>query len=138
LNILKIKKILLIIVGSVSLVLGVIGILMPVLPTTPFLLLASFCYLRSSEKLYNWLINHHVFGPYIYNYLTYKAIPKKTKIGAIIFLWCSLIISSLIISSLHIKIFLFLIGIAVSLHIITLKTLSKENLNIAEEQIIKK
>ncbi len=137
-NILKIKKILLIIVGSVSLVLGVIGILMPVLPTTPFLLLASFCYLRSSEKLYNWLINHHVFGPYIYNYLTYKAIPKKTKIGAIIFLWCSLIISSLIISSLHIKIFLFLIGIAVSLHIITLKTLSKENLNIAEEQIIKK
>lgn len=137
-NILKIKKILFIIIGSISLVLGVIGILMPVLPTTPFLLLASFCYLRSSEKLYNWLINHHVFGPYIYNYLTYKAIPKKTKIGAIIFLWCSLILSSIIISSLHIKIFLFLIGIAVSLHIITLKTLSKENLNIAEEQIIKK
>jgi uncharacterized membrane protein YbaN (DUF454 family) len=138
LNILKIKRVLLIIIGSISLVLGVIGILIPVLPTTPFLLLSSFCYLRSSEKLYNWLINHRVFGPYIYNYLTYKAIPKKTKIGAIIFLWCSLILSSIIISSLHIKIFLFLIGIAVSLHIITLKTLSQENLNIVEEQIIKK
>ncbi|MDF2678708.1 MAG: uncharacterized protein K0Q97_3062 [Bacillota bacterium] len=137
-NILKIKRVLLIIIGSISLVLGVIGILIPVLPTTPFLLLSSFCYLRSSEKLYNWLINHRVFGPYIYNYLTYKAIPKKTKIGAIIFLWCSLILSSIIISSLHIKIFLFLIGIAVSLHIITLKTLSQENLNIVEEQIIKK
>jgi len=81
-----IKKYLLIFAGSLSLVLGVIGAFVPVLPTTPFLLLSAYCYLRSSKRLYNWLINHRVLGTYIYNYLTYRAITQRTRIVALIIL----------------------------------------------------
>lgn len=56
----SLKKYLLIIMGTISLILGTVGIFIPILPTTPFLLLASYCYIRSSKKLYNWLINHKV------------------------------------------------------------------------------
>ncbi len=122
------KKYLLIFLGSVSLVLGTIGIFIPVLPTTPFLLLASFCYVRSSERLYKWLINHKIFGAYIYSYLTYRAVPKNTKIGTIVFLWSTLIVSMIIVHSLHIRLFLTIVGIAVTIHLVTLKTLSREEM----------
>lgn len=116
------KKYLLIFAGSISLALGIIGVLLPVLPTTPFLLLSSFCYIRSSNHLYNWLINHKIFGSYIYNYLTYRAVKKSVKIGALIFLWFSLLISILIVSNLYLRIFLMAVGVAVSIHLLTLKT----------------
>lgn len=121
------KKYLLIFAGSISLVLGIVGVFIPVLPTTPFLLLSSFCFLRSSKRLYNWLINHKLFGSYIYNYLTYRAINKNTRIGALIFLWLSLLVSIFFVSNLHMTIFLFAVGIGVSIHLFTLKTLNKEN-----------
>ncbi|MDD2484163.1 MAG: YbaN family protein [Eubacteriales bacterium] len=124
----SIKKYLYIIVGSVSLILGIVGVFLPVLPTTPFLLLSSFCYVRSSQRMYHWLINHKIFGAYIYNYLTYKAIPKKTKVGAILFLWTTLIISMIIVKYLHIRLFLIVVGLAVSTHLLMLKTLNKEDL----------
>ena len=118
----SLKKYLLIFAGSISLALGIIGVLLPVLPTTPFLLLSSFCYIRSSNRLYNWLINHKIFGSYIYNYLTYRAVKKSVKIGALIFLWFSLLISILIVSNLHLRIFLVAVGVSVSIHLLTLKT----------------
>ena len=129
----SIKKYLYFFVGSVSLALGVTGVIIPVLPTTPFLLLASFCYMRSSERMYNWLINHKIFGAYLYCYMTYKAIPKKAKIGAMIFLWSTLIISMLLISSLHIRIFLVAVGIAVTVHLRILKTLCSEDMKALTE-----
>jgi uncharacterized membrane protein YbaN (DUF454 family) len=121
----SIKKYLLIMLGTISLVLGFIGIFLPILPTTPFLLLSAFCYIRSSEKLYNWLINHKIFGKYIYNYMTYKAIPKKTKIIAISSLWATLTVSIIFMDNLHIRIFLILVGIGVSIHLLKLKTMDK-------------
>lgn len=124
----SIKKYLLILLGSLSLILGIIGIFLPVLPTTPFLLLSSFCYVRSSKRMYNWLINHKVFGNYIYCYMTYKAIPLKTKIFAIAFLWTTMIISIMLISSLHLRIFLAAVGIAVTVHLFTLKTLNPDDI----------
>lgn len=117
------KKFMLILIGTISLIFGIVGILMPLLPTTPFLLLSSFCYLRSSKRLYNWLINHRILGNYIYNYLTYRAIKKSAKIGAIIFLWISLGLSIFIVESLYLKILLFAIGIGVSIHLLSLKSL---------------
>lgn len=118
-------NILLIGLGSVSLVFGIIGILVPVLPTTPFLLLSSFCYLRSSERLHKWLINHKIFGSYIYNYMTYRAVKKSTKIGALISLWLSLGLSIILLKNLILKILLFVTGSTVSIHLIKLKTLEK-------------
>jgi len=120
------KKYLFIFLGSISLVLGIVGVLVPVLPTTPFLLLSSFFYLRSSNRLYQWLIHHRIFGSYIYNYLTYKAVKQSSKIGAIVFLWFSLLISIFIVTSLHLRIFLVVVGICVSIHLLTLRTLKKE------------
>ena len=119
------KKYLLIISGSFSVALGVVGIFIPVLPTTPFFLLAVFCYLRSSKKLYRWLIYHKVFGAYIYNYITYRAVLKSTKIGAIIFLWIGLAISILIIDNWYGRGLLFLVGIGVSIHLILLRAVDK-------------
>lgn len=127
------KKYLYVFLGTVSLVLGAAGVLLPVLPTTPFLLLASFCYLRSSERMYNWLISHRIFGAYIYCYITYKAIPRKTKIGAVIFLWSTLTVSMLLVSSLHIRIFLIVVGISVTVHLLILKTLSVEEMKALNE-----
>lgn len=123
-----IKKYLLILMGTLSLVLGIIGIFIPVLPTTPFLLLSSFCYLRSSKRMYNWLIHHKILGSYIYCYLTYKAIPQKTKVRTILFLWSTLIISMLLIESLHLRIFLLLVGLGVTIHLLMLRTLSLEEM----------
>ena len=124
----SIRKYLLIFLGTLSLGLGIIGVFLPVLPTTPFLLLASFCYVRSSKRMYNWLINHRIFGSYIYCYLEYRAVPRKTKIGALIFLWTTLLVSATLVPSIQIKIFLMVVGIAVSLHLLTLKTLSLEDM----------
>ncbi len=124
----SVKKYVLLFLGTLSLVLGIIGILLPVMPTTPFLLLSSFCYLRSSKKLYNWLVYHRVFGAYLYNYLTYKAVTLRTKVMALIFLWWGLIASMLLINHLHVRLFLVCVGIAVSIHLFTLKTIRKADM----------
>lgn len=124
----NIKKYVLVFLGSVSLILGMIGIFLPVLPTTPFLLLAAFCYMRSSRRLYEWIINHKLFGSYIYNYMTYKAIPRRTKVIALLFLWCTLGISIFFVPSMIMKGIFPLIGIGVSIHLLKLKTLEKRDL----------
>ena len=119
----SIKKYLLLIIGTISLVLGTIGIFIPLLPTTPFILLASFCYIRSSNRLYDWLINHKIFGKYIYDYLVHKSVKKSAKITAVSLIWFSLFFSFYIINNLYINLILLIIGILVSIHIIRLKTL---------------
>lgn len=116
-------KYLLTIAGTISLVLGIIGIFAPILPTTPFLLLSAVCYMRSSNRLYNWLIKHKVFGVYISNYIKYKAIRKNIRIIALAFLWLSLGLSIYIIDSIHFRILLFAVGIGVSIHLCLLKTM---------------
>lgn len=122
------RKYLLITAGFLSLGLGLIGIITPVLPTTPFLLLSSLCFVRSSDKLYDWLIHHKVFGKYIYNYLKYHAVTKRVKISALVFLWISLLISILIINLFWLKLVLIGIGAAVSIHILSVKTLNSDKL----------
>ena len=115
-------KYMLFLIGTISFVLGIIGVFVPVLPTTPFLLLSSFCYIRSSKRMHNWLIHNKIFGEYIYNYMTYRAVRKSVKIKALLFLWMSLLLSIYIISNLYLDIFLLLIGISVSAHLLSLKT----------------
>ncbi len=131
-----IRKYVYILLGSVSLALGVIGIAVPVLPTTPFLLLTSFFYLRSSERLHGWLMNNRILGPYIYSYMTYKAIPGKTKLFTIIFLWSTLTISMIVVPSLHVRIFLAVVGITVTVHLVLLRTLSDEEMKSIEKDLI--
>lgn len=110
--------------GTICVILGFIGIIIPVLPTTPFLLLAAFCYMRSSQRLYNWLLNHRLFGPTVSNYLKYRAIAKGTKRGAMIILWASLLISIVVVDKLQIRLLLLLIGLVVSWHLASLRTIA--------------
>ncbi len=122
------KRILLIIAGSVSVALGVLGIFLPILPTTPFLLLAAACYAKSSDKLYNKLLNNKYLGKYIRNYRERRGIPKKTKIITISFLWLSILFSAFTATTLlWLRILLFVIAIAVTAHILKLKTLERDD-----------
>ena len=89
-----IYKGILVTLGIISFGLGVLGIFVPGLPTTPFLLLSAFLFFRSSEKLYNWLIHHPRFGAYIRYYRIHKAIPLKTKIYATALMWLMVFIST--------------------------------------------
>ena len=124
----SVKKNILVTLGSISLVLGVVGIFLPILPTTPFLLLTSYLYFRSSKRLYYWLLNQRVLGLYIYNYINYRAVLLSTKIFSLIFLWTSLVISIILADSTHIRAFLLVVGICVTIHLHMLKTIKKADL----------
>lgn len=89
------KKIIFRILGFTSLILGIIGIALPILPTTPFLLLSSFLFLKSSEKLYNWLLNNKILGQYIKDFQIEKSIPLKVKISSISLLWLTISTSAI-------------------------------------------
>ncbi len=123
-----IHKHLLTILGSLSLALGMIGLVLPILPTTPFLLLAAYCWLRSSKRLYDWLMGHKVFGPYLYHYMTHRAVMKRTKVAALILLWASLLVSMLAVDNRHVQILLPVVGLAVTAHVLSLKTLTQTEL----------
>jgi uncharacterized membrane protein YbaN (DUF454 family) len=79
--------------GTICLILGAIGIVLPILPTTPFLLASAACYYKSSSRMHQWLINNKWFGDYIKNYQEGRGIPKKTKITALTILWITIGIS---------------------------------------------
>ncbi len=125
----SVKKTALLVAGVLSLALGALGIVLPVLPTTPFLLLAAFCFLRSSTRLYHWLLNHPVLGRYVYNYLTYRAVPKSTKVWGVVTLWASLLLSMYFVNKTPVRWVLLAVGIGVSSHILRLRTLTKEQQN---------
>ncbi len=116
------KKYLLIIVGCISLGLGILGMFLPILPTTPFLLLSAGCFLRSSKPLYDWLLNHKHLGGYIKDFIEHKAISKRIKIIIISTLWLTILLSVTIVDIMWVKILLILIAIGVSLHILHFKT----------------
>lgn len=110
--------------GLLSLSLGILGIFLPVLPTTPFLLLASVLFLKSSQSLYDWLMNHPKLGPYISNFLVHKAIPLRVKIVSVSMVWITLLYCALMVAE-HwaFKLLFIVIAIAVTVHILSYKTL---------------
>lgn len=118
-------RLILIAAGSISLGLGVLGIFLPVLPTTPFLLLASFCFMRSSPRIHSWLINHRVLGEYLYFYTKHKAIRKRTRIIALASLWSTLLLSGLVIDKLHVRLIMLAFGLGVSVHLMKLRTVDR-------------
>jgi len=116
-----VKKIIFAVSGVVCVILGAIGVVTPVLPTTPFLLLATFLFSRSSPKMNKFLLENKVFGKYLSNYFNNKPIPIKEKIISISFLWLGLGLTFYFANlPLWVIILLIFIGIAVSIHIATL------------------
>lgn len=120
-------KILLIILGSISFALAVAGIFLPLLPTTPLLLLAAALWIRSSDSLYNWLINHRVFGEYIQNFQKHRAIPLRVKIYAVslVLITIGYCIFAVVDEHLWAQILMALLATAICWHILSYKTLKK-------------
>lgn len=113
--------------GILCVILGTIGIFLPILPTTIFFLLAAAAFARSSDRLYNWIMNHRLFGRFIRNYRLYHAVPMASKIVSVAFLWLTIGASVLFAVQLWwLRALLLLIAIGVSWHILALKTLTHE------------
>ena len=108
--------------GFLSLGLGIAGIFLPLLPTTPFVLLSAFCFLRSSRSRYEWLINHRVFGRYISDYLIHRAIPLRVKILSISAMWLAMGLSAYAVANPYVAALLAVIGAGVTWHLVTLRS----------------
>lgn len=91
-----VRRIALIVIGCVSLALAGIGIFVPLLPTTPLVLLAAFAFANSSEKLHQWLLNHNVFGPLIDDWRRHRAISRNAKVMSIVSMVTILVVSWLL------------------------------------------
>lgn len=115
---------LLIFLGTIFVGLGILGMFLPILPTTPFLLIAAACYARSSKRFYLWLLNNKLFGSYIRDYKERKSIPLKVKIFTVSLLWITIIFSAIFATNvIYIRIILVVIAICVTIHILSLRTL---------------
>ena len=124
----KLKDRILIVIGFIFLTIGVIGLFFPVLPTTPFVLLASACF-TSSKRLTDWLKRSNLFGDYIINYKERKGLKKITVIKSLSFLWIMLFISITVIQALWSAILLSCIGIAVTIHVVWMSKPKEKRVN---------
>lgn len=123
----KLKKVLFLTFGAISLALGLIGILVPVLPTTPFLLLAAFFFTRSSERALHWLLNNRWLGAYIRNYREGRGMAALDKGLTLFMLWATILLSILfVLDSLWLR--MLLVGIAggVTFHLLRIPTYRPE------------
>lgn len=112
--------------GTLSLILGVVGIFVPLLPTTPFLLLTAALYFKSSPRLYDWLLRNRYLGIYIRNFREYKAIPLRAKIVSVVLLWATIGYCVLaVVEALWLRLLLAAIAVGVTIHIWSYKTLRK-------------
>ena len=117
----------LVVLGTCFVGLGILGIFLPLLPATPFFLLAVACYARSSKRFYDWLLNNRLFGSYIRNYREGRGIALKMKVVTVALLWGTIIYSAFfVVDELHWRIILLVIAVGVTIHILKTRTLRKE------------
>lgn len=109
--------------GCLAVVLGVLGIFLPLLPTVPFLLLAAACFSRSSQKLQRWLFNHRYLGPYLSNYLLHKGISKKQLVSSLSSMWLAMLFAIYFAPIWAVKILLLVTACLVSRHLLSLQRL---------------
>ena len=129
----KVTRALWLVAGLICVGLGTIGMVLPILPTTPFLLAAAACFCKSSTRMYNWLLNNKWFGEYIKNYREGKGIQMKTKIVALTVLWVTISVSTVFLLNrllppqlvLPIQLIMVAVAVGVSIHILRLPTFKK-------------
>ena len=119
----RVKKGFYILLGTLSLVLGFLGLFLPVLPTTPLVILAAACYFRGSERLYNWILESKLFGETIQNYRAGRGLTRNTKIRALSLMWIVIMLSVLLfVQNNLIQFSMIAIAAGVSAYIIRLPT----------------
>lgn len=120
--------------GWLSVLLGIIGALLPVMPTVPFLILAASCFLRSSPRLFQYLVSHPRWGQPIVYYLAGMGIAPKTKIYALSLMWAGMLFSAFFLLDLvEVKIILPIVGVLVSIYIIRQPNFDKSQLEQEEK-----
>ena len=128
----SLKKGVYFIIGVLALGAVIVGAFLPVIPTTPFILLSAWCFFRSSTKIYQWVISNETFGPTIENFQEGRGITVKTKIRAVVMMWLTISISVyFFITNMYLIAFLYIIAISVSIYLYKLPTL-KEQFNNTE------
>ena len=126
-----------IVAGTIAIVIGVIGIFVPLLPTTPFLILAAFCYGRGSKRLYNMLLSNRIVGNYLRNYLEGKAMSVKAKILTLSMLWTVIgCTAALLTDSPLVRIVLFAVGSGVTVHIALLRVVVTSRAVVTLNQVV--
>ena len=119
----EVKKGLLIFAGTLSIVLAVIGALLPVMPTVPFLLLAAACYARSSQRFYNKLLDNRLVGKHIRNHREGRGISVRHKVIALLMLWSTIGFSAVVVVQLTwVRVILLIIAVSVTVHLLMIKT----------------
>lgn len=116
-------------VGCVAVVLAVLGIFLPLLPTTPFLLLASACFVRGSERMHRWLLNNRLFGKYLENIEQRRGMPLRAKLLALALMWPSLLYSMYLAGRPLVTALLLMTGAGVTVFILKMRTLKKEEVS---------
>jgi uncharacterized membrane protein YbaN (DUF454 family) len=119
----EIKRIALIGGGTACVALGAVGLFLPILPTTPFLLLAAVCYAKSSKRFYDWLTTNRWFGAYILNYREGRGIPRRQKALTILLLWLTIgCTAGFAVTLGWVRLLLLAIATAVTVHLLRIKT----------------
>ena len=112
--------------GTVFVGIGILGMFLPLLPTTVFFLMAAWCYARSSRRFYDWLHHNRIFGKYLKNYREGKGISRSSKISTIVILWSGILYSIFVTQSTVIHLVLLAIAVGVTIHIITIPTYKEQ------------
>lgn len=116
------RKIAFIIAAIIALCVGIIGIFIPFLPTTPFLLIAVFCAGKSSQKMHKWIMEHRVFGRHLRNYFEGKGVERRVKCLALVLLWVTIGCGVLAMKESSFgRIAALIAGVGVTIHIMLLK-----------------
>ncbi len=122
-----VRKAVLIFLGTVCVGLGIMGMFLPLMPTTVFLLMAAYCYSKSSEKFHNWLMTNKLFGKHISDYKSGKGISVRQKITTIAILWASIGFSIwMTAAGFWLTLLLLAVAVGVTLHLVLLRTCRPE------------
>lgn len=121
---------LLLIVGTASLVLGVIGIVLPLLPTTPFLLVTAACYARASTRLYTWLVGQKSLGPIITEWRRSRSLPPGVKTRALMVVAVTFTLSVILVDALAVRFALVAIGLILAAFLYRIPTAQTETASV--------
>jgi uncharacterized membrane protein YbaN (DUF454 family) len=115
-----------IVVGTIALVIGAIGLFLPVIPTTPLVILAAACYYRGSERLHEWILSSKWFGETIKNYQAGRGLTRDTKARAISMMWAMILISAwFFVSNLFVRVAMIGVAVGVTVYLVRLPTLER-------------
>ena len=124
----RLSRLFWIIAGLSTMILGLLGMMIPVLPTVPFLLVAAFCFAQSSDRLSDWLLNNRLFGPYLKNYRERRGMSLRSKVFTLTALWLSIGLTTLFYVSIWWgRLLLLVLALAVTVHVLTLRTLTSDS-----------